>query len=54
VKITKACEKVYVLVDELGSPKKMTKREYADFLDELICDLRGRLDMVNSELRVRS
>ncbi len=43
-------EKVLALVDELSSPESMSKRVYADFLEDLIGNLADRLNAVKDEL----
>lgn len=45
-----AFETVMKAIDEVTDPKKMTKAEYRDFLEELMSDLEGRLDAVMREL----
>lgn len=47
----KAMAEVIEIVDEVTSPAQMTKREYKDFLEELIGSLEARLGAVREELR---
>lgn len=49
--VEKAVREVENLIDEVTSPKRMSKTEYRDFLEELGSSIDGRLDAVKEELR---
>lgn len=44
-------EKVRNLIEAVTSPKKMTKREAIDFLEELSSDIDGMIDGLKDEIR---
>jgi hypothetical protein len=48
--IDKAVEEVVELVDELGTPERMTKEEYIEFLGAIISDLSIRKQATDDEL----
>ena len=50
-KITKALDAVKSTIDREGDPKRMTKAEYKDFLEEIETEVEGRLDGVKAELK---
>ncbi len=43
-------DKVLDVVEEVGSPKRMTKLEYIEFVDELMTELQLRASLVQGEL----
>jgi len=42
---------ILTLVAQAIDPKKMTKREALNFLEELVADLEGSIDALKDELR---
>lgn len=39
------------VIDQVTDPKRMSKSEYKDLLEEVAAEIEGRLDAVKDELR---
>ena len=49
-KVKNAFEAVRNCLDDESDPKKLTKLEYKELLEELLVDIEGRLEAVDEEL----
>ena len=49
--VSESQQEVLELVDDLGAPERMTKGEWAEFLECLIADLQIRKEAVDQELK---
>jgi hypothetical protein len=48
--VSKEAEEIIELIEERGSPKRMSKENWRDFLSQLIDEMQSRFDAVEEEL----